>query len=217
MNILIVDDHPMTVNGYIYSLQNFCLSQSLTLNISKAYTCGEAFHLIKNAKHNPVDIAIIDKSLPAYEEQSIYSGSELALYIRTHLPHCKIIMITAHTEVIVVYDIVKKVRPEGLVIKNDITPENLPVILNEVIHDNHYQSPTVKKCIGELWKKDLLADDYNRQILLYLSRGFKIKELENVICLSTSAIQKRIIQMKKAFDVAEDGSLIKEAYSQKFI
>jgi hypothetical protein len=34
-------------------------------------------------------------------------------------------MITANTEVVIVYDVVKKVRPEGLIIKNDITPEKL--------------------------------------------------------------------------------------------
>lgn len=126
-------------------------------------------------------------------------------------------MITAHTEVIIVYDISKKVRPDGFIIKNDITPEKLQQAVNEILLGNQYQSPTVKSCINEIWKKELMIEDYNRQILLYLSKGFKTKELEEIICLTTSTIQKRIIRMKKAFDVTDNTGLVKEAIKQGFI
>jgi DNA-binding NarL/FixJ family response regulator len=62
-----------------------------------------------------------------------------------------------------------------------------------------------------------MVEDYNRQILLYMSKGFKIKELADIICLTTSAIQKRIVRMKKAFDVDDDNGLVKEAIRQGFI
>jgi hypothetical protein len=45
----------------------------------------------------------------------------------------------------------------------------------------------------------------------------KIKELESIIHLTTSTIQKRIIRMKKAFDVTDDTGLVKEAIKQGFI
>ncbi|TEB41368.1 hypothetical protein D0809_25880 [Flavobacterium circumlabens] len=111
----------------------------------------------------------------------------------------------------------KKIRPEGLIIKNDITPNNLPIVVKEVMQGNQYQSPTVKSCINEIWKKELMVEDYNRQILFYLSKGFKIKELEPIIYLTTSTIQKRIIKMKKAFDVTDDIGLVKEAITQGFV
>lgn len=62
-----------------------------------------------------------------------------------------------------------------------------------------------------------MVEDYNCQILFYLSKGLKIKELEEVICLASSAIQKRITRMKKAFDFADDTGLVKEAIKQGFI
>lgn len=208
----------MTVEGYINALvsEPFGTHQPV---FTKAYNCEEAYTaLLKTTSAKQLfDIAIIDKGLPSYEKKSILSGSDLAILIREKMPSCKIIMITAHTEVVIVYDIAKKVRPDGLIIKNDITPEKLQQAVNEILLGNQYHSPTVKSCINEIWKKELMIEDYNRQILLYLSKGFKIKELEAIICLTTSAIQKRIIRMKKAFDVTDDTGLVKEAIKQGFI
>jgi DNA-binding NarL/FixJ family response regulator len=218
MNILLIDDHPMTVEGFMNALlkSNFLKEEPV---FTKTHTCEGAYNIIMKAANSqkPFDLAILDQGLPNYSEQSIESGSDLALLIKKMMPDCKIIMVTAHTEVIIVYDIVKKVRPDGLVIKNDITPDNLQQIVTEVMEGNLYHSPMVKSCINEIWKKELMIEDSNRQILLYLSKGFKIKELESVIFLTTSAIQKRIIRMKKAFDVSDDTGLVKEAIRQGFI
>lgn len=218
MNIFIVDDHPMTVEGYVNALlvAPFGLFKPA---FTKAYNCEEAYNTLSrtSAAKELFDIAIVDKGLPGYEMKSILSGSDLAILIREKMPNCKIIMITAHTEVIIVYDIAKKIRPEGLIIKNDITPEKLQRAVMEVMQGNQYKSPIVKSCINEIWKKELMIEDQNRQIILYLSKGFKIKELEEIICLTTSAIQKRIIRMKKAFEVTDDTGLVKEAIKQGFI
>jgi DNA-binding NarL/FixJ family response regulator len=218
MNLLVVDDHPMTVEGYVNALSEapFGLKSPI---FTKAYDCEEAYSALlkSSAAKESFDIAIIDKALPGYEDKSILSGADLAVFIREFMPNCKIIMITAHTEIIIVYGIYKKVRPDGLIIKNDITPNKLQQAVREIMEGNQFQSTTVKNCINEIWKKELMVEDYNRQILLYLSKGFKIKELESVICLTTSAIQKRIIRMKKAFDANDDSSLVKEAIKQGFI
>jgi len=218
MNILVVDDHPLTVEGYINALVGRPIEVYQPV-FTKAHNCEEAYKTLKktSSAKQLFDIAIIDKGLPSYPEKSILSGSDLAILTREMMPNCKIIMITAHTEVIIVYDMVKKVRPEGLLIKNDITPEILQDAVIEIMKGNLYQSIIVKICINEIWKKDLMIEDQNRQILLYLSKGFKIKELEEIICLTTSAIQKRIIRMKKVFDVKDNSNLVKEAIKQGFI
>ena len=62
-----------------------------------------------------------------------------------------------------------------------------------------------------------MFDDYNRQILSYLSKGFKVKDLDEVVSLGDSAIQKRVIQMKNAFNVTDSNGLVKEAMKQGFI
>jgi DNA-binding NarL/FixJ family response regulator len=218
MNILLVDDHPMTVEGYMAALLHVNFGKKKAV-FTKAHNCKEGYNTILKFSENskPFDLVIMDQGLPSYPEQSIESGSDLALLVRKHMPDCKIIMVTAHSEVIIVYDIVKNVHPDGLINKNDISPDNLQFIVTEVIQGNEYYSPIIKSCINEIWKKELMVDDFNRQILSYLSKGFKVKELDQVVHLSISAIQKRVIRIKNAFDVTDDSSLVKEAIKQGFI
>jgi len=217
MNVLVVDDHPMTVAGYIESLSKTGLFPKQFI-FTKAYNCEEAFNSIENTdSKNPFALAIIDQGLPAYKAAGILSGSDLAEAIRKKVPSCKIIMITAHTEVITIYNIFKKIQPNGLIIKNDISPENFPAAVSEIISGSTFQSPTAKAVIQEIWKKELMVDDINRQILMYLSKGYKIKNLEETLSLSISPIQRRIAQMKSAFNVTEETSLIREAILQGFL
>jgi hypothetical protein len=42
---------------------------------------------------------------------------------------------------------------------------------------------------NEIWKKELMVEDYNQEILFYLSKGFKIKELEGLF-ISVQALSK---------------------------
>lgn len=215
MNILLVDDHPMTVEGFMNALLKVNLSKEKA-SFTKVHNCKDGYDTIINATKS-FDLAILDQGLPGYAEQSIESGCDLALLIREYQPNCKIIMVTAHTGVIIIYDILQKVNPDGLIIKNDIRPDNLQYIVTEVLQGNQYHSSMVRNCMKEIWKKELLFDDYNRQILSYLSKGFKVKELDEVVCLGDSAIQKRVIQMKIAFDVTDNTGLLKEAMKQGFI
>ena len=218
MRIFLADDHPMTVEGYCDALRKDPFGQSRPVFV-KAYSCEEAYHRLLRTQgdQNVFDLAIIDNSMPPFVEKSILSGVDVAALIRLEQPQCRIIMITAHTEVIIVYDLAKKVRPDGLIIKNDVTPEKLQTAVAAVLSGGSYQSPLVRNCISEIWKKELMVEDYNRQILFYLAKGFKIKDLEETIYLTSSAIQKRISRMKKAFDVTDDTSLVKEAVRQGFI
>lgn len=217
MNVLVVDDHPMTVDGYINTLSGGFFGENPFF--VKAYNCEDAYSiLMKSVSAKKVfNIAIIDKGLPGFSEKSILSGNDLALVIREKMPNCKIIMITAHTEVIIVYDIVKKVRPEGLIIKNDITPEKLQQAVIDILQGMNYHSSTVKSCINEIWRKELMVEDSNRQILFYLSKGFKINELEGMVYLTSSSIQKRIVKMKDAFEATDNSGLVREAIKQGFI
>ena len=101
MNILIVDDHPMTVNGYQESL-----SQSATfcsqVSFYKAYNCEDAYNKLQNT--NNFELAVIDFGLPPFPDQQIANGCDLAKVIKLKHPQCKIIIITAHSEVLIVYN-----------------------------------------------------------------------------------------------------------------
>lgn len=214
MKFLIVDDHPMTVEGYKNAIANSFGDVTFTV----ASDCKAAYTEIQKARGvHSFEIAFIDKNIPEYTDEKLFSGIDIAALIKSTLPHCKIIFITAHTEYLVIYDIYKKIKPEGLVSKGELTPQNLISIINTVRDGEDYASPLVKECIKEIWMKELMVDDYNRQILYYMSKGYKIKELGSVIFLATSTIQRRVLSMKEAFNVPDESSLVKVAVKQGFI
>ncbi|MEI7941616.1 MAG: response regulator [Candidatus Riflemargulisbacteria bacterium] len=215
MNVLLVDDHPMTVDGYVLALSKRTAKFSIPV-FDSAFTCEQAYHLIEKAKYG-YDIAIIDLDVPECIAPPIASGKELSLVLSTKMPQTKIIIITAHTELITVYDIWKCLRPDGLVIKNDLTPIGLLKIVEEVIGGESYKSPTVEKCIREIWKKELIVEDYNRQIIQYLALGIRIKDLHEVISLSQGAIQKRIVKINSVFEVTDKEGLLREVKRLGFI
>lgn len=218
IKILVVDDHPMTVDGYINALKASNIND-FELNFEKAYDCEEGYNCVVNAVNigKPFDLVLLDYNLPSFERLNINNGGDLAIYIRKNILNTKIIMITAHTEILIVYGMLKKIFPDGLVIKKEVTSINLVTIVKTVLDDNKYTSPLVKTVISDIWKKELMVEDFNRQILFYISKGFRIKDIENHIGLSTSAIQKRAILMKRVFDVNDESSLIREAIKQGFI
>lgn len=210
MNVLLVDDHPMTVEGYVLALSKGSSRFSLPF-FDKALSCEKAYHLIENANNKfTYDVAILDMDLPSCIAPPIASGKELAVIIRNKMPSTKIIMITAHTELITIYDIWKSIKPEGFVIKNDLTPEGLLKIVEIVSDGEIYKSPLVEECIREIWKKEIIVEDYNRQIIYYLSLGFKLKELHEMIPISSGAIHKRMIKINSVFEVTDKEGLLKE-------
>ena len=218
MNILLVDDHPIIIEAYISILKANVFS-GLETTYEEANNCEMGYKTImQNYKTgNAFDFIFLDVNLPSFKEKNIDSGVDLISYIRKLMPNCKIVLLTAHTEILVIYDIFKKHNPDGLVVKSDLTPLKLKIIVDSIIAGNQFLSETVKACVSAIWKKDLMVEEYNRQILHYISKGIKIKDIENHIGLSTSAIQKRTILMKKAFDVTDDSSLVSQAIMYGFI
>ncbi|SFJ65339.1 DNA-binding transcriptional response regulator [Myroides guanonis] len=218
MNILVVDDHPLTVEGYIFSLTQH-LKKEGTLLFHRANDCESAFLQIRNAleSNKPFDLAIVDYGLPEYEARDWKNGGHIISYIKEMMPDCKTMILTAHTEVLLVYNIIKNVRPHGLAIKNDVTPSNLPDMICEILDGNYFLSPLVKQCHGEVLKKELMFDDNNRLILLYLSKGYRMSDLEEHIPLAAITIRKRIAKMKATFGVSDASALIQEAFKQGFV
>lgn len=208
----------MIIEGYQNALTRI-LKDEESLRFKVAHDCEKAYNIImqNETKNKHFALTIVNLGLPPYANAKIETGTDLSILIRKYMPSCKIMMVTAYTEVVIIYDIIRKLNPEGLIIKKDITPDNINKIFNSILTGTLYQSSSVKSCVSEIWRKQIMIKDYNRQILFYLSRGYKVKEIEQFVPLGMSAIQKRIILMKSAFNAIDNGSLVKEAIQQGFI
>lgn len=214
MNFLLIDDHPFILEGYAHVVdQNF--PKSTIAKFTTAKCVVDYFENVPEAKRT--DIALIDYNIPGYTENKIKNGIDIANAIRKVIPYCKIIMLTAHTEKIYILDIIKNAKPDGFFTKGELTPENLQFLIKKVLDNEKVYSTYIKETLNESLDDKSLIDDYNRQILYLLSKGYKIIELDKIIPISYSAIQKRIAKMKQIMNVDDDKGLVKAAIKHGYL
>ncbi|GGB76894.1 DNA-binding response regulator [Flavobacterium suaedae] len=198
LNILIVDDHPMTVNGYINVLSDEEF-KGYHLNFTKALNCEEAYNLITDSAENgkPFDIAYLDLSLPPYPEKNISSGFDLGMLLRKILPDCIIIILTMHSEAVLVDRLIKEINPKGILCKSDIDIDEFLNAFKIIFeNDDTYLSNKIVKSLKDKVFETYNLDSYDKQILMRLSEGILTKNIPNYVPLSLSAIEKRKARMK---------------------
>jgi DNA-binding NarL/FixJ family response regulator len=195
--ILIVDDHPIIVDGYINLLSQTDFQKN-KLSFIKSYNCQDAYNKIfLNIKRQVnINLALLDVSLPPYKEFNINNGVDLALLIREKFTNCKIIILTMHSEALTIDRIIKKIKPEGFFSKNDVTSESFPSICKKIIDGDIFQSQTIIESQRKLFKKNINWDNHDNEILILISQGVKTINLPNYIPLSMSAIEKRKANIK---------------------
>jgi DNA-binding NarL/FixJ family response regulator len=191
LNILIVGDHPMLVDSYI-SIINSTV-EDYKFNFIKAFNCESAFKQIElNFKTKEIiDIALLDVSLPPYEQEKILCGGDIAKLVRSKFPSCKIIMITGYHEALVINSIFKSIQPEGFIEKVDIDSTTFSEVFEKILKGESFISETINKTLVNLIRSNINWDAIDSKIITLLEKGIKTKDLPNYINLSLSAIEKR--------------------------
>ncbi|WP_115461065.1 response regulator [Winogradskyella aurantiaca] len=219
INILMVDDHPIIIEGY----QNVLMAskkEDQTLLIDTANNCDMAVTMIQRAaKSQPYDVCFFDISLPGSSDGKYTSGQDLALLARQVLPHAKIVILTMFNESFRIHNIIKEINPDGFLIKSDLTSIELTDAFQQILRFPPYYSSTVTNYLKKVVVSQINIDDINRKILHFLSQGVKTRSLGEYVGLSTSAIEKRKKQLKLLFSVTDgkDETLLKEARDKGFL
>ena len=212
LKILIVEDHPSMIEGYKVILSYNELGYEI--QSTTAHNCQTAFELITN-KHSLhfFDVIFLDYTLPAFEEQNIFNGQDLAVLAKKFMPQSKIVVLTSHTESILLYNIFKQVNPVGLLVKSDFTADELLVAFGVIMKNENYYSETAKKVIKELSSEKGFLDKVNKQIILLISQGIKTIDIPKYTNLSLSAVEKRKTFIRECLGIPKgnDAEIIKQA------
>jgi DNA-binding NarL/FixJ family response regulator len=209
IKVLMVDDHPLILEGYKNILQELN-SQEVKIVFETANNLEKAYNKIKKSAvaENYFDIIFLDINLPEFPDMNISSGEDLAVYVRKTSLNSKIIFLTMHNENYRLYNLVKNINPEGLLVKSDVGSLDLKRAFWEVLADKVNYSDTVLKLMRKQVTNDLALDQFDRQILYQLSLGIQTKKLPEVIPLSLAAIEKRKRNLKNQFGLDKEGDLI---------
>ena len=211
-NILIVDDHPFIIEGYKNAITRYN-PEEFEFLISQAKDCESAYNIITNPDTKVFDIAFLDISMPSYEEKGIYNGEDLAKLISEYMPSCKIILLTMYTELLKIKTIIKTINPSGLIIKNDLTFDELLFAFDKVIKNEKYYSQSVLKMLAQSEEDSIEIDQIDKEILFHISKGTKLSDIPQYIPISLGAIERRKIRLKELLKIEEgsDIDLVREA------
>ncbi|OXG08101.1 DNA-binding NarL/FixJ family response regulator [Flavobacterium araucananum] len=214
-NILIVDDHPFIIEGYKNAITRYNPKQYKFL-ISQAHDCKSGYDLIQDPETPDFDVAFLDISMPAYEEKDIFSGEDLAKLILKKMPNCKVILLTMYTELLKIKTIIRTISPNGLIIKNDLTFDELLFAFDKVMKNDKYYSQSVQKILNRSPHNSIEIDEFDKQILFHLSKGTRVEDMPQYIPISLNAIEKRKVSLKELLKVKSglDEDLLKEAKSK---
>jgi DNA-binding NarL/FixJ family response regulator len=210
--ILIVDDHPFIIEGYKNAITRYHPEQ-YHFYIDQAKNCESAYHIITNPDTAPFDIAFLDISMPPFEEKNIYSGEDLAKLLSEYMPKCKVILLTMYTELLKIKTIINTINPSGLVIKNDLTFDELIFAFDKVIKNEKYYSESVLKMLNQAEEGMIEIDQFDKQILFHLSKGTKVQDIPQYIPISLGAIEQRKLNLKELLKIehGSDIDLVREA------
>ncbi|MFV9549899.1 DNA-binding response regulator [Algibacter sp. PT7-4] len=220
IKILMIDDHPMIIEGYQNTLL-FSKKDNQEINIDIANNCDQAVSFMNKSVQLeiPYNVLFVDISLPPSSDGTMSSGEDLAEYARKVLPDAKIIILTMFNESFRIHNIIKTIDPEGFLIKSDLTSKELASAFQAVLNNPPFYSGTVNSHIRKTITSDIVIDDKNRKILYLLSQGVKTKNLAAHLDISLSAIEKRKKQLREIFEVqdGQDETLIQEARNKGFV
>lgn len=211
-NILIVDDHPFIIQGYKNAITRYNPNEFEFL-IEEAKDCKSAYEIITNSETKAFDIAFLDISMPTYEEKGMFSGEDLAKLLMEYMPKCKIILLTMYTELLKIKNLISAINPKGLVIKNDLTFDELLFGFDKVMKNEIYYSQSIQKMIDLAESEAIEIDVFDKQILFHISKGTKTTDIPQYIPISLEAIEKRKQNLKDLLNIKEDNDmeLVREA------
>ncbi len=218
MNVLIADDHQLTIDAY-KTILSFSLQLGDNINFIEANSCEEAYLKINQCLDNNlrIDLAILDYSMPIYSEKNILNGADVCIYLQKQMPSCINMILTSIMGNIILFEIILNVKPHGIVTKSDIDGNKFLEIIEIVLSGKKYRSDFVSMQIEEIWENKAFVNDLNRKILQYLSKGYKLKEIAQELDVSEITIKKRISKIRESLNLNEDDNILKEAKSRGYL
>lgn len=219
-NVVIIDDHPLITDSYKTAVEEVFSSQNTVTNFVIHNNLDSALNDLNNSTvFSEADLVFLDIQLPPSNDKSVLSGEDLGLKIRKKNLLAKIAISTSLNDNFRIYGLLKNLDPEGLLIKNDINKKELLIAIDKIVHSPPYYSQTVLQLMRNQVKSDIRLDANDRKILFELSIGTKLKDLQKVIPMSLSGIEKKRRNLKVLFGVEEEGdrSLVLKAREKGFL
>ncbi len=217
LEVLFIDDHPMILEGYKTTLERcdkYKVNVHIKTSIDDAYR-----YIIEDNPTDKFDVIFYDISMPESVEYNIKNGIQLAIEVKKKIQHPKTVFLTMINDQFQIDNIINDINPEGILVKNDISPNTLISSFIEIVTSPPCYSSSILSKTKRTFSLKSSIDKTDQAILYYISKGKTTKNLKDVVNLSISTIEKRKRRIKILFGVEKesDFALIEEAKNRGFL
>jgi len=205
INIYIVDDHPIVLEGIKTILQT----------VEGFNIIGEALDgatLLKDIGNLKIDIILLDINLPDT------NGVDLCKIISEKHKQVKVIALSTFNETAIILDMLNA-GASGYLIKNTDKEEMVRAIRN-VYEGGLYFSDAVKQLIFEAKLNEVKAPNLTRRekdIINLLSQGMTTHQIAQSLFISNLTVETHRRNILKKFDVNNTTSMLKKASDLRII
>lgn len=203
INIMIIDDHPMVIEG-LRSL----LGDHGEISISHSCTMGEeGFRILGE---NKVHVVLLDINLPDV------SGTDLCLRIKTAFPAVRILGMSTYSEASLVHQMIQN-GAKGYLLKNASADELVKAI--QLVHEGQvYFSPEVQKILAEFSIKDQpKLTRREKEVLELIAAGTTSQRIADMLFVSPLTIETHRRNLMQKFGVNNAAALIRAAIEHKLL
>jgi DNA-binding NarL/FixJ family response regulator len=208
LNVVLVDDHPVVVEG----LQKI-LATAFTNAVLKDFTSGEDFMDYLSSEERLIDLVLLDITLPGK------SGIEICQTIKLISPSTIIIAFSNHAERSIILKMIQN-GASGYILKNAGAQEMLTCI-EEVLSGQISFSAEVKKIMARPSPEDVKEmpsiSKREKQILQMIGEGKTSVEIAAELFLSPLTVETHRRNLMQKFDVKNAATLMKMAIQKQII
>ncbi|MFD1602086.1 response regulator [Flavobacterium artemisiae] len=203
INLLIVDDHTMFLQGIISLLEQ---EPNITI-VGKAVNGNEALEIIKKGV---VDFIILDVSMPEMD------GIELSKILKKQHPNVKILIVSTHSNVMIVSRLIR-IGVNGYLLKNAEKEELLKAIntiasgesyFAEELEEKHLtNSSRIEKQVSNLTE----LSSREKEILVLIAHEYNTAEIAEKTFISLNTVNTHRRNLLSKLNAKNTAGLVKYA------
>jgi len=205
LNLLLVDDHAIMVDGLVA-----LLGDSDGLRVGATSSTGG--YALANLKTQKFDLMVCDFSLPDMD------GTALIVQAKQIAPEMKVVMLTMHEETRIVSEVMSA-GADAYVLKKH-AHEELLYAIDTVIKGRQYLSDEVSRAMFSK-KSDPLSEnqisDRELEVLRLLTDEKTSKEIADELFISERTVEAHRKNLLRKTGSSNTVGLVKYAYSKKLI
>jgi two-component system nitrate/nitrite response regulator NarL len=210
INILIVDDHQLVIDG----LKSMLSNETNYVIRGEALNGQQALEMII-AKPEEFQLIVTDITMP------LMSGIELCKIVKEKFPHIKVLILSMHNSITIVKDALNA-EADGYMLKNTGQDEFIKAI-ERVLGDGTYFSQDILPIILNLFqkeKKETLKNTLTqreKEVLELIVQEYTSKEIAEKLFISKQTVDTHRINIMQKTDCKTLVGLIKYAIQSGYI